>query len=132
MTNKFNPRNKPFVGVQPLSKCWRSFPCIYIPNKYAAEFVDWYNEYVVTGKKFQKEYQGGNDDDTLFLGCMAQLHPAIRTINITPCLVDHIDYLIGGSVLFNRKNEIHRACYLHEKDKQLVIELEKKLKSERK
>ena len=130
VTHKFNPRNKPFTGVQPLSKCWRSFPCIYIPNQYAAEFVDWYDKVVIQEKQFQKEYEGGNDDDTLFLACLGQLHPAIRTINLAPCLVDHIDYLIGGSVLFDRKNEIHRACYLSDADKILVNELAKKLQEE--
>jgi len=48
-----------------------------------------------------------------------------------PCLVDHIDYLIGGSVLFNRKHKIHRACYLSDIDKKLVDELAEKLKKER-
>lgn len=128
VTNKFNPRNKTFTGAQPLSKCWRSFPCIYIPNKYVAEFVDWYDKVVVQEHQFQKEYEGGNDDDTLFLACVTQLHPAIRSVNLKPCLVDHIDYLIGGSVLFDRKQKIHRACYLSDIDKKLVEELTKQLK----
>jgi len=72
-----------------------------------------------------KEFMGNNDDDTLFLEFLKQTHPAIRTINITPCLVDHIDYLIGGSVLFDRKQKIHRALYFN--DDNLVKELAKKL-----
>lgn len=116
-------------GVQPYSKHWRSFPCIYIPNQYAAEFVDWYDNTVVTGKAFQEEYAGGKDDDTLFFACLEKLHPSIRTVNLTPCLVEHIDYLIGGSVLFERKEKIHRACYLSDTDKNLVKDLTEKLKN---
>ena len=118
--------------MQPLSKCWRSFPCIYIPNKYTAEFVDWYDKKVIQEKHFQQEYEGGKDDDTLFLACLSQLHPAIRSVNLTPCLVDHIDYLIGGSMLFDRKTKIHRACYLSDTDKNLVNKLAEKLKKENK
>lgn len=123
VTKKFNPRNLPYTGVQPLSKIWRSFPCVYIPNQYCAEFVDWYDKYDPTDHKYaqyKKEFEGGKDDDTLFIAYLQQTHPSIRTINITPALVDHIDYLIGGSTLFNRAQNVHRAYYLSQYDKNLI------------
>ena len=131
VTNAFNPRNKKYTGTQPFSKVWRSFPCIYIPNKYLAEFVDWYDAYDPTKtcyKRVKKEFEGGKDDDTLFLAFITNKHPSIRTVNITPNLVDHIDYLIGGSTLFSRKQKIHRACYLSDIDKNRVRALADKLK----
>ena len=92
--------------------------------------MDWYDAYDPTKdcyKRVQKEFEGDKDDDTLFLAFITNKHPSIRTVNISPCLVDHIDYLIGGSVLFDRKTKIHRACYLSEKDKILVDNLTKKI-----
>ena len=80
-------------------------------------------------KNIKKNLRGGNDDDTLFLAYLNQKHPSIRTINITPCLVEHVDYLIGGSVLFDRKRNINRACYLSDIDKTLVDKLEEDLKN---
>ena len=95
------------------------------------EFIDWYDAFDPKNKKYKrvlKEFEGNNDDDTLFLEFIRQTHPAIRTVNITPNLVDHVDYLIGGSVLFDRKQKIHRACYLTNKDKARVERLSQKLK----
>lgn len=95
------------------------------------EFIDWYDAFDPINEKYKKvlkEFQGSNDDDTLFLEFLRQTHPAIRTINIVPNLVDHIDYLIGGSVLFNRKQKINRACYLSETDKIKVNKLADELK----
>lgn len=60
VTNKFNPRNKKYIGAHPFSRCWRSFPCIYIPNKYAAGFIDWYDKYDPASeyyKQFKKEFE---------------------------------------------------------------------------
>ena len=58
-----------------------------------------------------------------------QLHPMIKSVNIIPCLVDHIDYLIGYSTLFDRKGKQNRAFYFD--DGWLVDELQEKLKDRR-
>lgn len=81
-----------------------------------------------TINSLKKNSNGGKDDDTLFLAYITHKHPSIRTVNISPCLVDHIDYLIGGSVLFDRKTKIHRACYLSEIDKARVDKLARTIK----
>lgn len=103
-------------------KMWYSFPCIKIPNKYAHEFVSWIannddeNDCIFIGNNMF--------DDSLFKKFMERKHPEETVINISPNLVDNIDYLIGGSVISNRK-EIVRARYFAEPE--LIEGLKEKL-----
>ena len=129
VTERFNKNGKWWKGIQPIQHHWMSFPCIYIPNQYMSEFVFWYDTSVVKDGNYKKQYEGGKDDDFLFFKCVMQLHPMIKSVNIIPCLVDHIDYLIGYSTLFDRKGKQNRAFYFD--DGWLVDELQEKLKDRR-
>lgn len=129
VTSKFNPNGKWNKGLQPIGLGWMSFPCIYIPNKYMSEFLFWFDTTVIKDGKFKKQYDTGKMDDFFFYKYIRQLHHEIKSMNITPCLVDHIDYLIGGSTLFDRKGKQNRAFYFD--DGYLVDELAEKLKDRR-
>lgn len=129
VTEKFNPNGKWNKGLQPISKGWMSFPCMYIPNKYASEFILWFDTTVIKDGKYKKQYATGKMDDFFFYKYIRQMHHEIKSMNIVPCLVDHIDYLIGGSSLFDRKGKQNRAFYFD--DGWLVDELKEKLKDRR-
>lgn len=93
---------------------WYSFPCIYIPNRIADEFVDW----IVSGAwetearvEAHSLYVAGRGDDWFFLEFMTVRHGADMVNNVTPCLVEHIDWLIGGSMVNVWRGFIARAAY---------------------
>lgn len=104
---------------------WQSsFPCIKIPNYIAGEFVDWFiknqhreglQKYIVTGKK----------DDTLFRIFMLEEHFGMDVYNMAPHLVDHIDWMIGGSTINQTRPFRARAHFWDDED--LITELQQKL-----
>lgn len=121
----FNPSLVEYTGVQDVSHMWLSFQCIYIPNKYMGEFLGWFNEVVVKGGKWYNYYSSNKYDDFFFNKFIRQRHKEIKTINLIPNLVEHIDYIIGGSTINNHKSKYNRSAYFN--DTELVKELERKL-----
>ncbi len=75
-----------------------SFQCIYIPNYILKDFIKWFEENVVSGKKFQKQYKENKYDDYLFKQFIRNTQ-GIIAINLNPSLVEHIDYILGGSIV---------------------------------
>ena len=81
---------------------WHSFQCIYIPNRMAKEFVTW-----VRSGQWQESpnpevavlNRVGKGDDTHFREFLLCRHPGETGYNFKPNLVEHIDWLIGGSTL---------------------------------
>ena len=122
VSGKYNKINKEYIGQTPLIRAWCSFPCIYIPNKYATEFLDWIkiaktkdNEY-----EYKRRYNSNRHDDFFFIHFLREEHPDTFAYHVKPCLVDHIDYLIGGSINAPRPEPV-RAYYWE--DEYLVEEL---------
>ena len=117
---KFGP-NVRLTGERPATLLFNSFQCIRIPNDYAAAHAEWYwsdarkrhslQEWVLTGKR----------DDQFFHLWMEETHPDDTVLNLKPCLVDHIDWLIGGSVINYTREGTSRAYYWE--DEQLIREL---------
>lgn len=85
-------------GRVPAVFMWNSFPCIRIPDDYARDFVTW----VRTDAAYRDTYRGqishNRGDDTLFMGWICEMHLDDFVTNISPNIVEHIDFLIGGSV----------------------------------
>ena len=80
---------------------WYSFPCIYIPGEISAECAKWFytteptDEHLIRLKALRK------GDDSFFKAFIDERYPDIDVVNLNPNLVDHIDYLIGGSLANN-------------------------------
>ena len=105
---------------------WWSFPCIYIPNHLAKDCATWYQD-----MKYHPKYVGytkeNKFDDAIFRESLIALHPHEPIIHHKPSLVDHIDYLIGGTTINQgRHASINRAVYFEDTD--LVDDLERKIK----
>lgn len=102
-----------------------SFPCIKIPDALAGEFVEW----LTTSDRddLKPLIQTGKKDDTLFRIFMLEEHFRDRACNMRPHLVDHIDYLIGGSMVNQTRGFWARAMYFEDHD--LITELQSKLAS---
>ena len=110
--------------VQP-SKMWWSFPCIYIPNNIARECAKWFYTKGRNDSKYAKWTNSNKYDDAFFKEFITLSYPDISVLNMTPNLVDHVDYLIGGSIANKLRSYQTRSKYFE--DLYLVDELEKKL-----
>lgn len=107
---------------------WHSFQCIRIPDEYARECAEWYfsgdwsespsAELPILDKL-------GKGDDTFFHEFMESRHGGDTVKNLVPNLVEHIDWLIGGSVL-NEFQSVARAYFWN--DEKLVAELRERLR----
>ena len=105
-------------------KMWYSFPCMRIQNWVLKEFLEWYKN---NQEKLKKYIEENKYDDTIFKQFLEEEHSNMRIKLIIPNLVDHIDYLLGGSIT-NPGREIRvRSKYWNENS--LVEELERKLNS---
>lgn len=107
---------------------WFSFPCIRIPNKMARECSEWVTKYIIGNPVYFDYWKDGVNDDWAFKLYLKEFHPDCKALNITPCLVDHIDYLIGGGSGKKKRLRPVRAQYWEDDYlvKELVEWLEKK------
>ena len=112
-------------GETDLEHMWFSFPCIRIPNQYARECAEWVNNYIIGNFVYTKYWKNGKNDDWAFREYLKTCHKNDKVLNITPNLVDHVDYLLGGGSGGKRHRPV-RAEYWEDYD--LVEELERKLK----
>ena len=116
------------TGWQPVEELWYSFQCIRIPDHIAGECAWWF--FTDAMKRKDKEYQNRiarkKHDDDFFRFFLLEKYPTIDILNLKPNIVDHIDYMLGGSLINNeRDREINRAAYW--KDNRMVEELEDKI-----
>lgn len=113
---------------------WWSFPCIKIPNKITRKFVDWTNTYVWRDNQFAKWIQEKKYDDALFKVYITNYHPDCEVVHVAPTLVEHVDYLIGGSEINEqrKKSGVLNVRSLFWEDEYLVEELADKLRRRKK
>lgn len=111
------------AGEVPIQKMWFSFPCIRIPNKILHEAKKWIEEGIIGNPVYTNWWQRGVNDDLLFRRFVWEQYPATYVLNLDPNIVDHIDYLIGGTVNSNARVKQIRAIYFD--DLPAVEKLEK-------
>ena len=75
-----------------------SFPCIRIPAEVAEHFYKWFHT-EETKRKYDDMIRTGKMDDLLFKEFLITERPEEPVNNLNPSLVDHIDYLLGGSTV---------------------------------
>lgn len=126
VNKEFNKNGVNFYGRQPVSKMWFSFPCIRIPNNYAVEFLDWIYNQAIFRERTYKWYQTGRMDDSLWKEFMEQKHHREYVMNLNPNIVDHIDYLLGGSQVNVDRGQGKREAFYWGQD-EIVADLAKKI-----
>ena len=120
------------LGVIPPSGMWFSFQCILIPNDTAKRFADWFRNDCVPNNLYPKWVSTGKMDDTIFREYVVHNEPNVPAINLLPCICDHIDYLIGDSVINKEQrgdNPLRKAYWRDDKLDKAVEDLEKRLKA---
>lgn len=116
-------------GPVVFSQSWFSFLCIRIPNKIAKECAEWINTYMIGNSVYRDYWKDGVNDDWMFRQFINTKYPHTLAINLKPNIVDHIDYLIGGTVNSSARISQIRAKYWE--DEQLVNELASRLKEKK-
>lgn len=114
------------TGIVGVDNYWYSFPCVYIPNRYLDDFMNWI-EKVKTQAPYRKKYISGRYDDYFFYKFLQEEYPIDKMVNLKPNIVDHIDYLLGYTSGKRRKVQV-RAEYFNDLD--LVKELERNIKND--
>lgn len=107
-------------GTVYVADAWNSFQCVRIPDAYARECSAW-----VRSMRWAKEspspelpilWQLGKGDDTFFHEYLACYHPYDAVENVKPNLVEHVDWLLGGSTLQHWRDYLARAEFWDDQD----------------
>ena len=105
---------------------WNGFPCVRIPNEFAREFAEW----IKTAHHDSWQdimIKQNRADDFLFNRYLEEQHPIHPCYNVAPNLVEHVDWLIGGSMVNEWRGYICRSDLWN--DEELVQELKQKIKN---
>lgn len=79
---------------------WHSFQCVRIPNKYAHECVEWVKGgYADIWPEPCVLIKLNKGDDTIFRHFFITRHGRETAVNLKPNIVNHVDYMIGGSAI---------------------------------
>lgn len=124
----FDDRLEAFGRVY-VEDAWHSFQCVRIPDRYARECAEW-----VLSEAWRKEsgsaelpilWQLGKGDDTFFHEFIISRYGWETAYNARPNLVEHVDFVVGGSVLHPWRDYLARAAYWDEPE--LVQDLKRRM-----
>lgn len=108
-----------------------SFQCIWIPNTVLDGFPLWVNEKTNGAYKANtletcddKTFRGNKNDDLIFRKYILDKYPNFKTLTLLKPMVQHVDYLIGGSSIYNRKSKYVTVNF----NQEIVKNLEKAIK----
>ena len=91
-------------GYVSTEKMWYSFPCIRIPDNMAIDFAEWLQTDKVQ-QTFGSYIKYNKHIDVLFQLYVNETYSTMSVLNLSPNIINHIDYLIGGSVINGNRNE---------------------------
>ena len=80
-------------GWTTASGMYTSFQCIRIPDQMLYDFCT----YVI--RRYSSQVRSDKWDDALFSEYLLRKAPFYPVLNLAPSIVEHVDYLIGGSVI---------------------------------
>ena len=113
------------TGEVAAGAAWYSFQCIGYSNEIAKEFLTWFEE---KGKQQYAEWVSYNKfDDSIFHEFIRGKN--YRAYNVRPNLVEHIDYLIGGSIVNEGREWESHSTYWTEPER--VEDVKRRLSSGR-
>ena len=92
---------------------WIGFPCVRIPDAHARAFADWVEAGGI-GDRADKLIAANKGDDWLFHEFLRRERRGEKVRNLAPNLVEHVDWLIGGSVTNADRAEQPRSALWNE------------------
>ena len=121
-----------YAGEVPAAFAWHSFQCIRLPNELAAEWPVWLEREAPQIQTFAEKIQSGKCDDELLRGFLREKHGTEHVRNLVPNLVEHVDFLIGGTVLNPlRRIKVNRSMYWEDEELISALEAEIRVKREK-
>lgn len=115
------------TGIQNVKDLWWSFPCIRIPDPLARECAAW----VRAGADHSDEafiFKGQRrGDDWYFQRFLELERPETEVLHLGPCMVEHVDFLLGGSQINPWRGFFSRAAYWE--DEAAIENLKKRIKA---
>lgn len=117
-----NPKPGKQKGIDNI---WYSFPCIRIPNNILKHFKIWFYSYLQNDNRFKMWLRSKKHEDLLFRYFLDNYYKEIEATNLVPNLVEHVDWLIGGSLVNVQRDKIIRSLYWE--DEELVTKLKEEL-----
>lgn len=80
--------------------------CFYIPQKYLVGYLYFVDKYVKTRLYKSKQYDCNTlYSDNVFKGYLKRFYPNEKVNVLDDCMVEHIDYLIGGRSVRRKKTD---------------------------
>lgn len=114
-------------GLVYMPDAWHSFQCVRIPDTWARECAEWFFADARCRPELRWMAETGKMDDAFFTAFCEERHPTETVHNAKPCLVEHVDYLLGGSLCNEWRGYWVRAHWFADPD--LVEDLRERLKT---
>ena len=124
----FDEANNNSIGEVVFDNAWYSFPCIMIPNRLAKECSSWFYNKSLGNHKYIRWVEWHKGDDFIFKEFIYKHYPDIKVINLVPNIVEHVDYLLGGSITNDNRSKDMDTRSKYWEEEELVKELEHRLK----
>lgn len=115
-------------GMTDVEGMWYSFPCIRIPNKVARRCAKWYYNESIHDLQYRMWIRKQKYDDSMFRRYLELHESKITVLNLYPNIVNHIDYLIGGSVINKIRDKSIDTMAKYWIDDKTLQDIEKELK----
>lgn len=109
--------NANLTGEQRGRDVWYSFPCVRIPNGRARALAAWIRDGGDGGTTARSFINRGIGDDWFFRRYMEMYYPDEPVLHCKPCLVEHIDFPLGGSQCTPWRGYWARAAYWDEPER---------------
>lgn len=90
---------EPKEGRVPAVYHWNSFQCLRIPDKYIKECAEWFFTDAAYRDTYREAVEKNKYDDSMWYDFLTECHLEETVMNLNPSIVDHVDFLLGGSVI---------------------------------
>lgn len=115
-------------GPAPIRFMWNGFQCLRIPDAMAGEFAAWFRGAGCRKPELQRWVKSNKGDDSIFRSFCLERHGRDTVFNVAPNLADHVDFLIGGTVInAARVQQYNRALFWDPTDAAAVAALRDRL-----
>lgn len=115
-------------GLVPVCFMWYSFQCIRIPGEIAEECAEWFYTDAMHRTQFAPQVVDRKHDDWFFRHFIMERHEKMWVTNLYPNIVDHVDCLIGGTII-NKQRRIQMNRSFCFPDQDLIDDLSQELLS---
>ena len=121
-----------YPGYANVFNMWYSMPCIRIPADIFKGFVNWMND-PDTRRKYKMYFNENKHDDVFLEMYLTQNYPTLRVWNLAPNIVNHIDHLMGGSLINqDRSKPLSFIMSKYWDEPELLKDIERRLEERRK